>query len=227
MLARLSFIGLITLADDHGLGRATPAFLMSRLHPYAPDVSGELFFQALHEIEASSLAFFYKSGDGCSYYVLPGWYEHQRVDHPSKTALPPPPPEILARISEYSRAFQEQYREEGKGEEGNGRERRGRDKGPKSTAPVVVPDDLKAWEADILNWIAYKAERKQSYKSGKGIEALWRSIRKIAPELRSVSIEFAMASNWAGIYEKKSGFQKTTTAGAAAPVEGKYAKHTR
>ena len=89
ILARLTFLGLISLADDEGRGRGSPQYLMSALHAY--DIAGEVtekkFLAALSEIEQAGVVNFY-TVRGCAYYALPGWLEHQRVDHPQKSSIP-------------------------------------------------------------------------------------------------------------------------------------------
>ncbi|MBI4423554.1 MAG: hypothetical protein HY554_07500 [Elusimicrobia bacterium] len=90
LLARLSFIGLVSQADDDGRGRGDPEFLRTRLHPYDPSVTPEAFKAALEELASVGLVRLYRVG-GCSYYALPGWAEHQVINRPSKSKLPTPP----------------------------------------------------------------------------------------------------------------------------------------
>ena len=90
-LARLTFLGLISLADDEGRGRAGVAFLLGRLHPYGNGVDAQLVAEALQEIENTGLVRLYDGPDGCSYYHIPGWTSNQKIDRPSKSKLPKPP----------------------------------------------------------------------------------------------------------------------------------------
>jgi hypothetical protein len=71
-------------------------------------------------------------------------------------------------------------------------------------AGETIPDDLKANEVDIKNWLEYKRQKGQRYKP-KGLEALWRAIRAIPENKRKESIENCMANNWAGLFEKTGG----------------------
>lgn len=89
VLARLSFVGLISLADDEGRGRGDPAFLFARLHAYAPDVGPKDMRKALDEIAGVGLAAFYQAA-GCSYYAIPTWADNQKIDKPSTSKLPAP-----------------------------------------------------------------------------------------------------------------------------------------
>lgn len=84
---RLTFIGLISLADDVGRGRADPAFLRARLHPYDDSVTSKMCGDALKKIASVGLCKLYEN-DGASYYILPGWNEHQRINRPTPSALP-------------------------------------------------------------------------------------------------------------------------------------------
>lgn len=96
LLARFTFMGLISLADDHGRGRAGAMFLFGRLHPYSRDVRPEDLGKALKELESvrggksgRPLVVFYEV-DGCHYYLLPGWHDHQRIDSPQLSQIPVP-----------------------------------------------------------------------------------------------------------------------------------------
>ena len=90
LLARLDFIGLISLADDQGRGRGEPSFLLARLHPYAGDVQLPAMKAAMDELRGAGLAVFYQVA-GCSYYAIPTWTENQKIDRPSASKLPTPP----------------------------------------------------------------------------------------------------------------------------------------
>lgn len=99
-LARLTFVGLISLADDEGRGRANRMFLFGRIHPYALDISPEQFASALEELGSLTdqerqagkrpMVIFYQAA-GDEFYFLPGWFDHQKIDRPSESTLPPPP----------------------------------------------------------------------------------------------------------------------------------------
>lgn len=92
------------------------------------------------------------------------------------------------------------------GAEGKGREEKERSTPltPQTGALVVIPDDLAGNSREILDWIAYKRERRQAYKP-KGLEALWRSIRKIPPDLRRAAVDQSMANNYQGLFAPKGG----------------------
>ena len=87
----------------------------------------------------------------------------------------------------------------------------------------TIPDDLKANESDIKNWLEYKRQKGQRYKP-KGLEALWRAIRAIPETKRKESIEHCMANNWAGLFEKTGGKNgQSTTDEQRLKSTGKFA----
>lgn len=90
MLARLTFIGMISLADDEGRGRAGARFLLGRIHTWATDVQEPALESALTELGTSGCAIFYEI-EGVRYYYLPGWKGNQLINRPSPSILPPPP----------------------------------------------------------------------------------------------------------------------------------------
>jgi hypothetical protein len=71
---------------------------------------------------------------------------------------------------------------------------------------LLIPEDLKEEEADIKDWLRYKEERGQPYKTT-GLNAFWNKVRKIPKEKRHDSFQNSMASNWAGLFES-NGKQK-------------------
>jgi len=73
-----------------------------------------------------------------------------------------------------------------------------------SIEEIEIPESLRQSETEIRTWLKYKHERGQKYRPT-GLEALWRAIEIIPPEKRKESIEHSMASNYAGIFEKKGG----------------------
>ena len=66
-----------------------------------------------------------------------------------------------------------------------------------------IPADLLEIKDTILEWLAYKKERRQSYRGPRGLNALWNGIRRIPPAARKDSILWSMEKGWSGIYEKK------------------------
>jgi hypothetical protein len=100
VLARLNFKGLISLADDAGRGPGTAAWLRGRLHAYAEDVTSDEMRTSLEELKQAGLAVFYEV-KGQTYYYLPGFLKHQKINRPSPPRFPPPP----AGLTESSRSI--------------------------------------------------------------------------------------------------------------------------
>lgn len=126
LLARLTFVGLFSLADDEGRGRGSDKFLMMRIHGYAPDVKLEDLADTLLKLEELGYVRFYAAA-GCRYYYLPGFKDHQRIDKPSRSELPAPPAdEGRLPFADDSKSFpgrlEEASQGEGKGGDGKGQE---------------------------------------------------------------------------------------------------------
>lgn len=95
--ARLMSIGLILIADDHGRGRASIAFLASRVFTYEENGKA-MVSRSLAElrgdsprIAANGWAFLrlYSVG-GQDYYEITNWSKHQRIDNASRPRVPGP-----------------------------------------------------------------------------------------------------------------------------------------
>ena len=86
-LAKLVFIGLFSLADDEGRGRANPMYLKSSLFPYNEDMRSADIEKTLSEISSNMSVVFY-SCNGSNYYSLLSWYNFQRIDKPTSSQLP-------------------------------------------------------------------------------------------------------------------------------------------
>jgi len=89
-LARLTFYGLISLADDEGRGRAGAAFLKSRLHPHAESVSVTDVARALADLAGTKRVVFYEI-EGENFYQLKNFQRHQVINKPTKSTFPKPP----------------------------------------------------------------------------------------------------------------------------------------
>lgn len=86
-LAKIVFIGLFSLADDEGRGRANPVYLRTTLFPYNEDMRSADIEKALFEISSNMSVVFY-SCDGNSYYSLLSWYTFQKIDRATDSKLP-------------------------------------------------------------------------------------------------------------------------------------------
>lgn len=103
--ARLLFVLLWTLADDDGRTRASSRLLASLLYPYDNDVPA-LIDDWLDELEREECIRRYVVGRE-TYLHMPKWADHQKIDRPSASKLPEPPPHTatIASPREDSRAF--------------------------------------------------------------------------------------------------------------------------
>jgi len=91
-MAALTFIGMISLSDDEGRGRADPIWLTSRLHPYRI-CTVSVMEESLNAIGQAGLAVFY-AVNGQTYYWIPKFKEHQVINKSKPSRLPPPPASV-------------------------------------------------------------------------------------------------------------------------------------
>lgn len=82
------FIGIITLADDHGRLKGDPRLLGAQVWPYHPR-SAEEVKPDLEALEQGGLIHRYRVENN-PYISLPTWTEHQRVDNAGKSRIPEP-----------------------------------------------------------------------------------------------------------------------------------------
>ena len=124
--ARLLFILLWTIADDSGRLRGNSRLLASLLYPYDAD-AGNLLQGWLSELEGQGCLACYEIG-GHSYIQIKNWADHQKIDKPSASKLPPfvESSRSLANIREVS------------SEEGKGKERKGKE-GSRDDLPIGIP----------------------------------------------------------------------------------------
>lgn len=93
--ARLLFFGLVTLADDEGRFRALPSVVLGHVFPYDAAVTPARLAKLLAEVEASGTLLLY-AVDGVPYGAFRNWRDHQRIDKPTPSELPPPPDAAVA-----------------------------------------------------------------------------------------------------------------------------------
>lgn len=107
--ARLLFVWLITDADDVGRVAGSAKRLAGSLYPHDGDVSEADVNRWVAELEAVDLLSSYWV-KGVRYLALSGWSEHQRINKPTPSRLPPPdnadptPPESPGEVPEESAA---------------------------------------------------------------------------------------------------------------------------
>lgn len=111
--ARLLFVMLWPICDDHGRTRAASRMLASLLFPYDNDAPG-LIGSWLDELEREGCITRY-TVNGSTFLQVTNWLIHQKIDKPSKPQFPDDP-RGLANHREDSSL--ERKGKEGKGEEG-------------------------------------------------------------------------------------------------------------
>lgn len=85
--ARLLFIMLWTICDDSGRARGNSRMLASLLFPYDEDAPTKIE-DWLHELEEENCLVRYVV-DGSTYLQICKWLNHQKIDKPSQSKIPP------------------------------------------------------------------------------------------------------------------------------------------
>lgn len=85
---RYLLIGMVSMADDYGKGRATPAKVRSFVFPYEDIPIREIKADLQKIAEHISIEFY--EVDGNSYYKFVNWNKWQRVDKPQPSNIPDP-----------------------------------------------------------------------------------------------------------------------------------------
>lgn len=86
-LGKLVFIGLFSIADDEGKGKANPAYIKAVLFPYNDDLRIADIEKTLSEISSKMSVIFY-SCDENKYYTLTSWNTFQKIDKPTESKIP-------------------------------------------------------------------------------------------------------------------------------------------
>lgn len=125
--SRLCFILLWTLADDAGRLRGNSRMLASLLYPYDTDAA-RLMDKWLADLSDNGCIVRYEV-EGNSYIQISAWLDHQKIDKPSASRLPPVPADrsgTFANVRDDSSA-------EGRGED------QGKDQGEDGVEPSPPP----------------------------------------------------------------------------------------
>lgn len=218
-IVRLLFIGLWGLADKEGRLEDRPRLIKAEVLPYSrAKIDG--FLDLLH---TSRFINRYTTHDK-KYIQVEGFVKHQRItgkESESESNIPPPTHRLIGETTGKQRGNNWETPEK-TGREGS-KEGEVNTLSPLSPlGKIEVPEDLKVWELELTNWLAYKQEKKQAYRGSHGLSALWSRIRKIDPSARKEAIEQSMANNYAGIFPPKGDYDVSKTKGGATAVAGKY-----
>ena len=84
------WVGMILEADDEGRLVADPAQLRTQIVPYHTRVTLPRISASLRVLNVLGLCLLYDEG-GTQYAWFPDWHDHQRINKPQKSRLPPHP----------------------------------------------------------------------------------------------------------------------------------------
>lgn len=87
--ARLTFIGMWNVADDEGRGVADPRAIKAKLWALDDVVTSSQVQGWLGEIEGKGLITLYQA-EGKPLFQVNSWREHQVVNRPTPSSIPPP-----------------------------------------------------------------------------------------------------------------------------------------
>lgn len=89
--ARLLYIGLWNLSDEHGRLRGDPRYIKGQIFPYDDDLTSAAVDELVSSLAALGKVRRYRVGNG-AYLFLPNLARHQRLDSEKvESRLPPPP----------------------------------------------------------------------------------------------------------------------------------------
>jgi hypothetical protein len=115
---RLLVIGLFSNSDDHGKGKANPAYIRSLVFPY-DDIKLSDITEDLKIIDSIISVDFYEV-EGNSYYKFIHWSKWQTVQKPQESIIPDP-------VKNESRMSQEPFSPKGKERKGSRKEEKGKE----------------------------------------------------------------------------------------------------
>lgn len=188
--ARLCFIMLWTISDDAGRLRGNSRMLASLLFPYDDDAK-DLIDGWLTELEVEGCVTRYQVGKD-TYVKIENWLEHQKIDKPSASKIPPIP-EPVESAREDSRILPVGPRTKDQGSEDQRTKDQGEDQGAAAPAPAMVtlPEGF-GISGRVRKWAAEKGHdrldqhfdafvgraRAKGYKYADWDEALMNAIRE-------------------------------------------------
>jgi hypothetical protein len=148
--ARLCFVLLWTLADDAGRLRGNPKMLASLLYPYDDDAA-DLMGDWLSDLAVNGCIVRYEVA-GNSYVQICAWRDHQKIEKPSASRIPPAPPEqsgLFANVLEDSPADQGKDQGVDQGEEGSEAS-----SPPAVSIPLIDKTEYHVSPAQVADWQA-------------------------------------------------------------------------
>ena len=131
--ARLLWIGLWTQCDDQGRTKDNTKLIKADVWPLDPVTLGDIE-EDLMTLAAHGRIVRYEV-DGRRYLEVVNWDDHQSINRPTPSRIPPPPNGSYPQVRTHGRLSEDSH-QEGKGKEGKGRERaRAQDTPPPKTCP--------------------------------------------------------------------------------------------
>lgn len=87
LAARLTFVYLITQADDYGLVSAVPRQLLGLLFPHDPDITERKLTTWVKGLADAGMLELCQTSEGVPVIRLVNWERHQRIDNRSRSLL--------------------------------------------------------------------------------------------------------------------------------------------
>jgi hypothetical protein len=193
--ARLLFIQLWTIVDDDGRTRAASRMLASLLYPYDDDAP-KLIDAWIGELEGEGCIVRYQV-DGATYLEIRNWLNHQRIDKPSVSKLPPfdESSRILAKPRESSTSDLDLDLVP----------RKGKDLGARERARATEGLDLGTWD----RWVEYRTAIKKPIKPP-SMEAAAKEMAALG-DGQAAAVQNSIANGYQGLVQPKSSGPSGTT----------------
>jgi len=195
IIARLTFIGMFSNADDEGRGRAKPVYIKSVIYPYDEDLRVSDIEKALSEISTKMSVTFY-SNDGNEYYSLNNWTSWQRVDKPQASKIPTP-----ESVENHSGISRESFSPNPEKTFSKGKEEKRKEDKLKEEKSVPLSD----FEKVITDFKEFRKSVKAPM-TDRAVELLLIDLQKLAPDDERRKIEIlnqSILKNWKGVFQLK------------------------
>lgn len=203
------FCGLWCYADREGRFEWRPARIKAEIFPYRSAKIEDLLGMLVEN------RFVHRySVEGKEYGWVINFAKHQyRQKHEAASKLPEPPDyEKLLLINNNEEKLSSESIHDGKVIEdhvqcsavhGKGK-MQGKGMGSAGEGKWEIPEKINTPEVEkaVLDWLAYKAERKEAYKPT-ALKAFIKRLAGWTPERIVAAIEWSMSNNWKGLFEQE------------------------
>jgi hypothetical protein len=152
------------------------------------------------ELEKERCIRLYKVNDEC-YLDIPKWLNHQKIDKPSASKLPP-----FDDSREDSRGLEKNSLGTGNREEEQGKEQEAPPSPWDVGFGVELPNSFQTENClqAVKLWLQYKSERKEGYKKTGLTASLTKWSNEFTPAEFPSCVENSIASGWKGIFRKSN-----------------------